>query len=53
MSVNNAFENVPPHHALVVSPGRGSGDWAYDELTDEALTTMPVNIVDHEFGSAA
>jgi hypothetical protein len=53
MSVNNAFENVPPHHALVVSPGRGSGDWAYDELTDEALTTMPVNVVDHEFGSVA
>jgi hypothetical protein len=51
-SHNNAFEAVPPHHAIVVSPGRGSGDWAYDELTDEALTTMPVNEISHEFGSA-
>lgn len=52
MSVNNAFENVSPYHALVVSPGRGTGDWAYDELTDLALTTMPVNTTTHEFGSA-
>ena len=51
ISVNDAFERVSPFHAIVVSPGRGTGDWAYDELTDAVLTTMPVDTVAHEFGS--
>jgi hypothetical protein len=50
---NDAFSDVPPHHAIVVSPGRGAGEWAYDELTDDTLTTMPVDAQAHVFGQVA
>jgi hypothetical protein len=50
---NDAFTQVPPFHAIVVSPGRGEGDWEYSDLTDEELTTMPVDEVNHVFGQVA
>jgi hypothetical protein len=50
---NDAFTQVPPFHAIVVSPGRGEGDWEYSDLTDEELTTMPVDETNHVFGQVA
>lgn len=47
---NDSFAQVPPHHAFVVSPGRGIGAWTSAELTDEDLSDMPMDDVNHIFG---
>lgn len=50
LTIDDIFERVPPLHAASVSPGRGTGAFAFDELMDLELTTMPYDEINHVWG---